>query len=353
MFRISWVLCVVSVFLLLVLPMGCKKKQAARKEPPKPSEPVKPVAWEFPERLEKNIGRKLDPAKLLIYPYDRVLVLNIQGGKETDALFEAEVEKVLCSVLIRKGRCSIVGKKTKGVQNLLKQHAASKALDLSDELILRTAKAVNADKVLTYRILKIEKDKTGRMGEGTQRLIMTRPKAAQGIQLALSLKVIDVGAGTIVAGGTIRERGKGTVFYDMPYPRKIIEPESFGKQKPTEERQLEKIENIGRSYRKYMRWSDRIGLHSLYNDMKWNEWGKKSDQFGPHTLYSTGPGEVLITTTPSNAYVYLNGRLIGKTPLYWNLDEDDKITIYKDGYHIEELRVPPGNSAFHINLRPK
>ena len=63
---------------------------------------------------------------------------------------------------------------------------------------------------------------------------------------------------------------------------------------------------------------------------------------------------ITVTSNPSNADVYLNGKYVGKTPYSHFGDKVDvkKITVKKDGYETQKLKPRKLNGWAYVNFFP-
>ena len=110
---------------------------------------------------------------------------------------------------------------------------------------------------------------------------------------------------------------------------------------------------LGRRYRAFTRFSDELGPQGLYDNPGYQEWTRTNDQLGPFPFYTGEPTLLMITTTPPNARVFVNGQDTALSPCWLPLEEGDKVVIVKEGFINEELRVPAERQTFHIDLRPR
>jgi len=75
---------------------------------------------------------------------------------------------------------------------------------------------------------------------------------------------------------------------------------------------------------------------------------------GCATLFAGGPDQIPINTNPAGAYVYLNGEVVGQTPMLLTLDRNRNqadIRIYYPGFQPVQLpRYKHVNGWFFVNL---
>jgi hypothetical protein len=71
---------------------------------------------------------------------------------------------------------------------------------------------------------------------------------------------------------------------------------------------------------------------------------------GCATLFASGPDRVPVMTNPPGAYVYLNGRPVGQTPMQLMLDRDAdaNIQIYLPGFAPVHMTRDKGFNAWFI-----
>ncbi|NOZ23878.1 MAG: PEGA domain-containing protein [Planctomycetes bacterium] len=337
---------------LFLAALGCQQEKIAPKEVVYKDFDTKYLAT----RIVNNIGRSIDTTKLQIFPTDKVWIVNIQGGKNTDEVFQATLEDALISALTAYQKCAVVERDTDIVRNLYLEHQESKDLDIKDDTLVKTGKLLNADKILAYRIMKVEKKGFNILEKAFQTaFFMIEPSEIKRVRLALHLRVIDVASGAILASGFVEESEDNSLFYDNPYPARTVGPISSGRyQGYSGNQKVDSVTKIGRAYRTYSNLSDNLGPHGLYKNRDWDEWSRENSyKLGPDILYDATFSNILLTTTPSNARVYVDGVEVGKTPMYFSQEMGEKITVYKIGYLLEEFTVPPDRSAFHIILRPR
>ncbi|MEW6357052.1 MAG: PEGA domain-containing protein [Planctomycetota bacterium] len=344
-----------QIIALLLLPIawGCKEQEKTA--------PQEVVYKDFDTkylatRVVNNIGRSIDTAKLQIFPTDKVWVVNIQGGKNTDEVFQATLEDALISALTGYQKCAVVERDVDIVRNLFLEHQESKDLDIKDDTLVKTGKLLNADKILAYRIMKVEQKGFNILDKAVQTLFfMVEPSEVKQVRLALHLRVIDVASGGILASGFVEESEENALFYDNPYPARTVGPLSSGRyQGYSSDQKPDSVTQIGRAYRAYSNLSDKLGPHGLYENRDWDEWSRKNSyNLGPDILYDATHSVILLTSVPSNARIYVDDIEVGKTPMYFSQEMGDKIAVYKEGYLLEEFTVPPNRSAFHIVMRPK
>jgi len=338
--------------ILLLITLGCQQEKTAPKEVVYKDFDTKYLAT----RVVNNIGRSIDTTKLQIFPTDKVWVVNIQGGKNTDEVFQATLEDALISALTGYQKCAVVERDTDIVRNLYLEHQESKDLDIKDDTLVKTGKLLNADKILAYRIMKVEKKGFNILEKAFQTaFFMIESREVKRVRLALHLRVIDVVSGGILASGFVEESEENALFYDNPYPARTVGPISSGRyQGYAGGQKADSVTRIGRAYRAYSNLSDDIGPQGIYQNRDWDEWARKNSyDLGPDILYSAGHSNIMLTSTPTNARVYVDGIEVGRTPMYFTQEMGDKISVYKIGYLVEELTVPPDRSAFHIILRPR
>ena len=338
-----------ALVVLLAL-LGCEQKKAPKEVAYKDFD-TKYLAT----RIVNNIGRSLDTTKVQIFPKDRVWVVNIQGGKNTDEVFQATLEDALISSLTSYKKCGIVERDTDIVRNLMIEHQESKELDIKDDTLVKTGKLLNADKILAYRIMKVEEKGFGILEKALQAtLFMLQPSEVKQVRLALHLRVIDVPTGGVISSGYVEESEENTLFYDNPYPMRSTGTLSSGRyQGYGGRKKTDTVTQIGRAYRAYSNLSDNISPEGIYNNRDWDEWAREVNKIGLDTLYAADASTIVITSTPANAHVFVNGLDKGRTPVYMSREDGDRIVLYKIGYLMEQLTVPPNRSAFHVNLRPK
>jgi len=342
---------VVLMFFTAVFLGGCEEGAKKTSRSPVGAVPARRTG----EQMIRSVGESIDPAKLQIFPGDRVWVVDMKGDKESDPKFRNALESAIADALKTKGKCIVVGKGSAAVTKLFAQHAKGKTLELKTEQLLSVAKSLKADKILTYRVLKIEKKRVSVLEKALQAAMFNMtPGQLDRIKPALHVMVIDVATGTNIAGGMIEEKRAETVFYDTSYPMRTAPPERSGRYPPPPKKpKVSSVLKTGRAYRAYVKMSNDLGPHGLYKNEDWDNFSRFSNELGPSTLYSSTDGQCVITTTPSKAWVFVNGQVVGKTPLYWSFAPKDKVVIYKEGYIREEFEAPFDDYAFHINLRPR
>lgn len=340
----------IGALALLLALLGCEQKKAPQEVVYKDFD-TKYLAT----RIVNNIGRSLDTAKIQIFPSDKVWVVNIQGGKNTDEVFQATLEDALISSLTGYKKCGVVERDTDIVRNLYLEHQESKELDIKDDTLVKTGKLLSADKILAYRIMKVEEKGFNILEKALQAaFFMVEASEVKQVKLALHLRVIDVRTGGVISSGYVEESEQNTLFYDNPYPMRSTGSVSSGRYQGYAGREKpDSVTQIGRAYRVYTNLMDNISPDGLYKNRDYDEWAREVNKIGPDTLYDADASMVLLTTTPTGAHVFVNDIEQGKTPMYFSREMAEKISIYKMGYLLEELTVPPGVSAFHVNLRPK
>ncbi len=67
-------------------------------------------------------------------------------------------------------------------------------------------------------------------------------------------------------------------------------------------------------------------------------------------LYGKSFEEINIESTPTGATVYINGKIMGKTPLKKKIDSSAKVVISKNGFKSISQKLSPKKSSYHFTL---
>jgi hypothetical protein len=229
---------------------------------------------------------------------------------------------------------------------LLDRHEAESAALITDDDLIKAARAAGVTKVVVFKATGLALAEAGTP--------FIAPKEAEG-PMAVEARVLDVASGKVIAAAAANtapapaaaEAPAGT----RAYPLRVTDPEYISRPDVPPAKPEQNL--LGRRFRAYTRVNDEIGPQGLYDNADYQNLTRFSDEVSPFPLYSADSTMMMITTTPPNARVFVDNQDTALTPCWLPLEEGQKVVLYKEGYIQEEFRVPAKRGAIHINLRMK
>lgn len=127
-------------------------------------------------------------------------------------IISAAVEDALIEALLREKKCQIVEKDADIVRNIYLEQQESALLEFKDPKLGQEAKLANADTILAYRIIKLERWEFNPL----LKLFSNDSNDLGKFRIALHLRLIDMKTGLVRWSGYFEEPRKNPLSYKKP-----------------------------------------------------------------------------------------------------------------------------------------
>jgi hypothetical protein len=294
----------------------------------------------------KDILTALQATPLKLQPGDKVWIVSAEGLKPRDVRASHAAEDALRRVVSQRDKATLVESTAPALAALLDSYETKPFAEIPDQDLIKAARTAGATKLVLYYAKSLAAP-----GPGAPPFLPP-PQAEE--SMSLEIRVMDVASGKEIAAAelsTAPAAPAAQAASERAYPLRVTDPEYISR--PDVPKVKKDPNLLGRRYRAFTRFSDELGPQGLYDNPGYQAWTRTNDQLGPFPFYSGDSTLMIVTTTPPNARVFVNGQDAALTPCWLPLEEGDKVVIVKDGFINEEFRVPVERQAFHIDLRPR
>ncbi len=331
-----------GVICALALATGCtsppKKASPSPGADQKPGAPPPKQAPAAAPAKDKGVLASLQSVPLKLQAGDKVWVVPAEGLKPRDARVVRNAEEALRRLVVQRDKAVLLDGSAPPLAETLSQFQARPAAEIPDADLVAAARKAGATKVVVFRAV-------------------AAPPADE--PAALIIRTLDASSGNVLAVAEVGSKppaaaapeAAAPVQSGRAYPLRITDPEYVSRPDVAPAKQESKL--FGRRWRAFSRFSDAVGPQGLYDDQNYQAWTRANDQLGPFPFYDVDTSQVIITTTPPNARVFVNEMDRGLTPCWLPIEYGDKVVLVKEGYIAEEFRVPEKKSSIHVDLRPR
>lgn len=176
---------------------------------------------QFTDTEEKYMATRV--ASVFVYnmgeiplkPEERVWVAGLENPSSRNLdkpIIGAAIEDALIEALLREKKCQIVEKDADMVRNLYVEQQESAQLEFKDQKLGQEAKLANADTLLAYRIIKLERWEFNPL----LKLLSNDRNDVGKFRIALHLRLIDTRTGLVKWSGYFEEPRKNRLSYKKP-----------------------------------------------------------------------------------------------------------------------------------------
>jgi hypothetical protein len=290
--------------------------------------------------------KKLVHSPLKLHRRDKVWIVSGEGKYPRDVRASHEVDEVLRVFVTQREKASLVESIEPPLVAVLDMYQTRSELPYNDMVL--AARTVGATKILVCWATSF--------GAPSSSRAPFLPPTSDGQTIGCEVRLIDVATGNVTAVAEIAQTPPDTeallekeaAKYDPKRKGPGFSPPDTA---PTPKPEPDKL---GRAWRKLSRFSDAVGPQGIYDDSNYEKFMRGTEDIGsPFPVYTGDSTMLVITSTPSNARVYVNGSDMGLTPCWLPLEEGQKVVILKDGYFPEKFRVGVERRALHFDLRPQ
>ena len=130
---------------------------------------------------------------------EKVWVVNLVGGKNTDSPVDAYTQDAWIAGLLAAKHCQVVEKDEDIVRDLYVEHAESKSLDLKKKTLAEGAGMENVSKIVAFRVVRLDATKWSALTNVARGVVgfWREWTSTRSVRISLHLRVIDVKAGTV------------------------------------------------------------------------------------------------------------------------------------------------------------
>ncbi|MEW6357053.1 MAG: hypothetical protein AB1696_12050 [Planctomycetota bacterium] len=203
-----------GIMVLTVLALGCWGCSG-------PKEKRSPEDVAFTDTDEKYMATRV--ANIFVYnmgevPLKRdekvwVVGLENKSSRNLDKpIISTAVDDALIDALLREKKCQVVEKDADMVRNLYIEQQESAQLEFKDSKLGQEAKIANADAILAYRIIKLERWNYNAFAK----LFSNDSHDVRKFRIALHIRLIDTRSGMVRWSGYFEEPRKNPLSYEKP-----------------------------------------------------------------------------------------------------------------------------------------
>jgi len=186
-----------------------------------PKEKLTPGDVTFTDTDEKYMAMRVarvfsyNMGEVPLKPQEKVWVVGFENEASRNLdkpVINAAVEDALIDSLLREKKCQIVEKDADIVRNIYLEQQESALLEFRDPKLGQEAKLANADTILAYRIIKLERWKFNPL----LNIFSNDRHDLRKFRIALHLRLIDMKTGMVRWSGYFEEPRKNPLKYKKP-----------------------------------------------------------------------------------------------------------------------------------------